>query len=222
MPRVYVRGRWSGAPSRRVGRRRVARVRRGLLSMVNRGRIGPKQPVQYFKRTVYISGWNTAVATGDVYGALQFQLNYITNYTEFTALYDQYKITGVKVTLIPRGNSSDIGTGGTTGQSVGVFSVIDRDDATAPTALTELVQYQNMRMTRSTQQHKRFLRPSPVAPIYAPGGAYMVPKYNPWIDCSTGSSVPHYGIKYCLQQLPNGTQIYDAKFDYYLAFKNVR
>jgi len=42
MPRVYRAGRWSGGPARRVGRRRVAaaRVRRGLLSMLGRGRMG--------------------------------------------------------------------------------------------------------------------------------------------------------------------------------------
>ena len=221
MPRVFRRGKWSGAPVRRVGGRRRPLGRRAV---VGRGRIpGVKQPVQYFKRTDYLSGAITASSLADTFGTYVFSLAQIPDVSDFTNLYDQYQIKMVKWTIIPRGNSMDVQTGLTTGQNMGVFSVLDYDDNTTPTTLDELMQYQNMRMTRSTQQHKRVLRPKLRNAVV--GSAGVIANGNntrhTWIDCNN-TTVPHYGIKYALQQLPNGSQIYDLKVDYYLAFKNVR
>lgn len=227
MPVYSIRRRTGGYRIRRVGGRRVGAARRApvrrLGARVGRSQIGPIQPVQYFKRTDYSSGFVTANSTGDVFATYVFQLGQVPDVGDFTQLYDQYQIKMIKWSLIPRGSSSDVGTGTTTGQLMGVFSCIDYDDNTNPSSIDEIAQYQNMKMTRSNQIHKRLLRPRVrVAGISAAG---TVVNTNPiagvWCDCNN-TTIPHYGIKYALQQLPNGTQTYDLKVDYYLAFKNVR
>jgi len=201
------------APRRKlIRRKRLARPMRSL-----RPRGGIMQPVQYFKRSVYLPGWSST-GTTDVPGAFIFRLNDVPNVAEFTGLYDQYKINLVKWTLIPRGNSSDVTT---QGNSMGVFTALDYDSNVAPTALNDLLQYQNMRMTRSTQQHKRVFRPVARDALIGSAGAIVGGIYKGWIDCNV-DNVPHYAIKYWFQALPSGTQQYDLKIDYYLAFKNVR
>lgn len=214
----------------RIGGRRVARPTRGTVlprrAVMARGRMvkkGIRQPVHYFKRTDYNSGFITATSTGDTFGTQVFSLASVPDVGDFTSLYDQYAIKMVKWTLIPRGNSMDVQTGLATGQSMGVFSSIDYDDNTSPTSIDELCQYQNMKMTKSTQMHKRLLKPRVRNAVIGSAGviANGYTTRTTWVDCNN-TTVPHFGLKFALQQLPNGTQIYDLKIDYYLAFKNVR
>lgn len=215
MPRVLRRGRWSGQGARRKIRvRRPARMVRRLAC----GRIGgPIQPVQFFKRSQYLPGY-FAHSTTDTSGAFIFRLSDVPDVADFTNLYDMYKINLVKWTLIPRGNSSDVTT---QGQSMGVFTALDYDDNATPASLDTIMQYQNMKMTRSTQQHKRILRPLARNNIIGAGGTVNNGPYRGWLDCGS-TTTPHFGIKFWLQALPSGIQQYDIKLDYYLSFKNVR
>lgn len=204
---------------RKVGGRRYGVAK----SMLRRARV--KQPVQFFKRSTYLSGIVSANSTSDVFGTQVFSLSQVPKFSEFTELYDQYKINLVKWYLIPRGNQSDVGTSTTTGQLMGVFSALDYDDNTAPTSIQDIMEYQNSKMTRSYQMHKRVLKPRARVNVVGSGGAgvngQIMGSKNPWIDCNAPTT-PHFGVKYVLQQLPAGTQMYDMKIDFYLAFKNVR
>lgn len=220
MPR-RARGRRARLVPRR--RRRNMRLRRGMIGR----RIA--QPVQYFKRSVYLSGNIVTSVTSDTFTNQFFALSSVPNYTEFTNLYDQYKINAVKVTLIPRGNTAEItaSSGASTvfqGQSVGVFSVIDYDDTAVLANINEACQYQNMKMTRATQQHSRYLKPRfNLLSVTNQGTGATGASQNTrgWLDCDY-INVPHYGVKWALQQNVNYNLTYDVKIDYYLAFKNVR
>lgn len=219
-------------PRRARGRRaRLAPRRRRRNMRLRRGMIGRRiaQPVQYFKRSVYLSGNIVTSVTSDTFTNQFFSLSNVPNYTEFTNLYDQYKINAVKVTLIPRGNTAEItaSSGASTvfqGQSVGVFSVIDYDDTAALANINEACQYQNMKMTRATQQHSRYLKPRfNLLSVTNQGTGATGASQNTrgWLDCDY-INVPHYGVKWALQQNVNYNLTYDVKIDYYLAFKNVR
>lgn len=203
----------AGRPrTRPVQSRAIARVPRPVMSKA----IGSK--IHYFKRTAYYSGFVTGSTVIDTLGSLIFQLQNVPNSGEFTALFDQYKINGVKVVFMPRANSSEVGTNQ---GLIKFFSAIDYDDNTAPTSINDLLQYENMKCTNTSKDHKRYLRPKIAREIY---NSVTTTAYGPtsgWIDC-TNAAVPHYGIKYALQQLPSGAQSMDIKVTYYLAFKNVR
>lgn len=205
------------APKRRLIRRKTMMKRRAIIPR------SPRQPVQYFKRSQYYSGVYANSTTADTFYSIPFSLNALPNYTEFTALYDQYRINGVKVTIIPRGNSAEIGASATTGQAVGVFSVIDYDDGSLLTSIQQACQYPNMKMTRSNQMHMRYLKPrcelAGTITSTPTTGAIMATRG--WIDADA-AGVPHYGLKLIFQQSPNTVQQFDLKLDYYLAFKSVR
>lgn len=181
-----------------------------------------RQPVQYFKRSTYSSGFQMNSTTNDIHGVYYFTLNSVPGVSDFTGLYDQYRIMAVKWSLIPRGNASDITPAGTAAaQSVGVFSCLDYDDSTALTGITQYLQYQNHKMTRSHQVHSRYLKPKINAEILNNTTIANALNTRGWLDVQA-ADIPHYGIKYCLQQAPNSAQQFDLKVDYYLAFKNVR
>lgn len=193
-------------------RRRVARFN------INRSAIGRRiiQPVQYFKRTYAVQGWLFAPAGTDTFGVIQFNLSQLPNHTEFTQLYDQYKIKGVKVKLVPKYNSVDITSPGSTQ----LLTVIDYDDANAPTTINDLLQYQNMKMTTSNRIHGRYLVPRSNTEVSNSGlGVASAPKRQ-WLDCGY-PTVQHHGIKYGVVAPANDTK-FDLYITYYLAFKNVR
>lgn len=210
----------------RFARRMFIKSRRRAVNMSKRG---VRQPIQYFKRSVYLSGNILSSISNDVFQALNFTLSQVPSYTDFTTLYDQYRINGIKWTLIPRGNTAEItaSSGASTvfqGQSTGVFSAIDYDDNTAPTSINQLCEYQNMKMTRATQLHSRYLKPRVnTTGITNIGTGVTGPMMNTrgWLDCDF-INVPHFGLKLALQQAVNYNLTYDVKIDFYLAFKNVR
>lgn len=196
---------------RRGGRQQFFNTKRGL-----------RQPVQYFKRTVYnpqfIQLTPGLVATGAAY---TFNLSAVTNSAEFSSLYDQYQIKGIKIELIPKHTEVIASTTVVQGN---VHSVLDYDDSNTPIGLDTLLQYQNYRSTRMNRVHKRYLKPKVLHEIYRSAvSTGYAPKSNTWLDVAA-DSIPHYGVKFWFDGLPVGaaTLYYDVKTTYYLAFKNVR
>lgn len=211
------------APKRRLIRRK--RLGRRPMRVVR----SVRQPVQYFKRSIYLSGNKLSSTANDVFFAESFTLSQVAGSSDFTSLYDQYRINGVKYMLIPRGNTAEItaASGASAvyqGQSTGVFSIIDYDDNTAPTSISQLMEYQNVKMTRAHQMHSRYIKPrlnlQGITNI-GTGATGQIMNTRGWLDC-TNTNVPHFGLKFALQQSVNYNLTYDVKIDFYLAFKNVR
>lgn len=177
----------------------------------NKMRMGLRQPVQYFKRTVYLPAFIVSSTVTNIPFVNSFSLADVPNATEFTTLYDQYKITGVQFKLYPRFNSVDQNLSG--GR---VWTVLDYDDSNLPGSINELCQYQNVKCTNVSQIHSRFLKPK----FNLTTGSANVPQSKFWIDVAS-TSVPYRGIKGILE--PTSTSVaYDCKLTYYLAMKNVR
>lgn len=203
-------GRWSGL-------RRRQRVRKVMRSGIGKA----IQPVQYFKRTRYYPASLTIASGATSYQGVSFTLGDIPDVTDFTALYDQYKILALKVQWLPRGNSSDVANQGSISR---MFSVIDRDDDATPSSIDQLCQYESLKVTPTTQVHKRYFKPSIRREIATGLGTTGSEVANPqWIDV-TNTNVKHYGLKLAIQgPTPVGLSItYDAMVTFYMAFKNVR
>lgn len=178
---------------------------------VNKMRMGLRQPVQYFKRTVYLPAFIVSSTTVNVPFVNSFALADVPNATEFTTLYDQYKIMGVQFKLYPRFNSVDQNLSG--GR---IWTVLDYDDSNLPATINELCQYQNVKCTNTSQIHSRYLKPK----FNLTTGSANIPQSTHWIDVAT-TSVPYRGIKGILE--PTSASVaYDCKLTYYLAMKNVR
>lgn len=202
---------------RRAQRRRPLRKRQFAPK-----RTGIRQPVHYFKRAQFATSVITVSGGVAYFGASSFELQNVPNASEFTSLYDQYKINGIKWQLLPRGNSADVGTSTTQGNQGRIFSVLDYDDSNAPASFNDMTQYQNVKMTPNTVTHTRYLKPKFLMDVLSGSvGVTANAPRNGWIDC-TNSDVKHRGVKIGIQAPTNATYTYDLMVTYYLAFKNVR
>lgn len=207
-------------PSRRRGR--IPMRKRAKRVMVNRK--SPKKSVYVFKRTYYVPSV-ISVASGGPDGqyGFSYSLNALPNASEFTSLFDQYRIAGVKTRFLPRGNSSEL-TGASGGNISSIASVIDYDDGTAPTGgISQISQYQSFKLTRSDQQHTRYFKPRlNVAAINSvAGGTQNKLNMRGWLDCDV-STTEHYGLKVVVPAPPSGSVVYDVIVTMYVLFRNVR
>lgn len=181
--------------------------------------------VYKFKRTWQASNINSAVTFGN--SAFAFKLSDLPNSTEFTTLFDSYRITGVKMTLIPQFTQSDLVDavpGGTNKSTPNVYTVLDYDDNTALSNAVDYFQYDTFRLHRGARVVKRFCRPKLQASANVGGaGTLALQESNKrWVDCNQ-ASVLYFGIKVGLDSTTVATDVqYRVYFTYYLDFKSVR
>lgn len=154
---------------------------------------------------------------------MTFRLDDVSAFSEFVALYDQYKILNVKVYF---DYSPDVG--GAPGSAAAypkLWVKRDYDDAATPTLLqlaqsnqTKCLRFNDGRTTRMIS-----LRPAVRNEVYRSSTttAYTQ-QHGAWLDM-TYPDVPHHGLKLVAQGLP-GTNLgaFTIRIKYTLLFKNVR
>ena len=94
----------------------------------------------------------------DAFYGFAFQLNRVINYTEFTNLYDMYKINAIKITFMPQ-QTSNVSLSDFNNANAGkrFFSAIDRNDANVPSSTDELREYKSAKATSILRPHKRYI-----------------------------------------------------------------
>lgn len=194
-------------------RRKVRRSRRRM------GR--RRQRVHHFKRTTTAVINVPAVGAVPYSQALHFELDFLQNYNEFAALYDTYRINKVLVKFVPRTTDNALASG----ERGNFYSCIDYNDDSAfvaSSAISTILERDNVRKTRTTQIHSRCFRPAVAAAAYRSGATngYM-PKWKQWIDMSN-PDVQHFGFKYVVDNRDDLVMAYDLYITYYMSFKNVR
>lgn len=183
-------------------------------------------------------------AFGDFYyGTFTFTqlLEEVHNYTEFTNLFDQYKINAFKITLTPMATgvlTSDAVNAGTerTGYvNATLHWVTDYDDVTAPAAssagINTLMQYQNYRTRRlvgAKPINIMVRHPAVLKRVFAGvTDGYQVARRPGWLDVAQTDHV-YYGIKGVVEVGPGGAGTQDIEIPFrvtittYMQFKNVR
>ena len=154
----------------------------------------------YFKRT-FVDSINTDSA-GQAGIGKSFRLDMLPNYTEFTTLFDQYRINGIAIKVVWRSTGISMIETQADPDRPGapiLYDVIDLDDATAPTTRNEVMSYSKHQMTMySTARRSRskFFKPRGLNTIYRTGvsNAYTLANPKAWIDMSY-VDVEHYGYK---------------------------
>lgn len=169
---------------------------------------------------------NAAYTSGGNFGALSFKLSDLPNYSEFTALYDEYRIKAVKIMFVPTMNVATANaTSGTTAGFVPVpalYTWIDNDDNTAPTTITQGQQYQSFKCHGLLDRMRcRSVVPEVSTALYGSGGAFT--SYgqvkNQWID-NNSPSVVHFGLKFGIIN-PANQGNFDVVLTYYLEFRKL-
>lgn len=171
--------------------------------------------VYAFKRTIQ-GGSIVGTAGATSLGAISFNLNALTNPTEFTSLYDSYKISGVKILFMPRITEA---TGVVGSNGFGTFMYVpDYDDATTPVNQLEILERQSAKLRQAANRPwKIYLKPA--AGVNIPTGFAQAPR-SLWIDTSSPAT-PYYGLKYAWNNITTGSTI-DVYYTYYLKFKGVK
>ncbi len=165
----------------------------------------------------------------DQFAAWAFCLADVPNITALSSLFDQYRIDAVQFRLRTRNPAVFVANSASPNYATtSPLLVVDRDDATAPTTLLELQQYDNC-ICISTQDSLDILLDSPsITPSVFSGGAFsgyaVDDSSRYWLDVAN-TSIPHYGIKAGLPALVATTTQkidWDVEAWYKISFRNIR
>lgn len=210
---------------RRMGRRVPRRNRRrGLRKNVKRVHTARNAVGHLFKRTAYQSNQiQLNSGSGTVFGSNTFALANLPGYTDFTELYDQYKINKVKVQFIPKITSAILNG---SAQIPMIHSTIDSNDATPPASIQSMMENEDVKSTRGNAIHTRYFTPKCQTKLYesAVTDGYAVSRKNPFIN-TADPTVPHYALKWAIEGPVSGGEVYwycDVKVTYYFACREVQ
>lgn len=205
----YIKRKSAPRRRRQVRRRKVAR------------RNVTRQKTHFFKRTIYVPNWVNTIPLSDTAFNFNPQLSDVPQHAEFTKLFDRYSIKGASFKLIPRFNVSQAQPAGVTPPPPSQIMTCFDFSGSGPTTIQDILQYENLRTTRGTQVHQRYLKPAVLNMAYETtiSTAY-VPKWGQFID-TVNDAVPHYGL-YGMIPACGMTFQYDLQATYYLAMKNVK
>lgn len=133
------------------------------------------------------------------FGALSFSFSQLPNASSWVALYDRYRFLGVKVTF----QSVGVMTNTTPATySVPEFAtVVDFDDDTPATALSQLQRSATYCGHRTSSSIVRHFLPRATRPVYISGVSTGYQEADPlsWMDLAY-TSIPHYGLKWGMSE----------------------
>lgn len=148
-------------------------------------------------------------------------LTQVTQATDFTNLYDRYKIVGVKATFLYQSSDAAI-TGG--GVLPTIMYCADFDNTT-PLSYPQIraKQYVKERILTANKPFSIFYKPKNLMLVDNLGVATAAAIQNKdWLDCEA-SSINHLGLQFSINNMYATTAVnsqLEIKFTYYLAFKD--
>lgn len=141
-----------------------------------------------FIQTVDLGVVMSTSTTVPTFFAQNFNFGQVAQVGSFAAVFDQYRIDELEVWIIPGLLAT------TTNQRETWYSVVDYDDATAPTQLSTFQQYSNALTTPCSQGHYFKFRPHIASAAYAGTFTGFMNVPSTWVDCAS-TTVQHYGVK---------------------------
>lgn len=219
---------------RRYGRRRPRKgLAYGRFRMRGaRARMGARKTlftgVHRFKEVVQQPSI-FAPASGNQSGVLKFTISELVNWANYKELFDLYKITGVKLKLIPKWNMSSadsVNAGIGAGNLPMLYIAANRDPyVPAPVNIADILNDDTCRIIRVTRPINLYLS-CPKPDITNEGGNIPLQfgvskKFQPWL--TTGGNLQtvnqentsHYGFRWLLA---NGNGLHEADLDVYVTY----
>lgn len=123
-----------------------------------------------------------------------FKLSDLPNYTDFTNLFDQYRITNVAMRFMCAFNEATLSTG-PTATIPNLISVLDHDDATPLTLRSGYLQYGSFKERRLDKELKISVKPRLATAVYNGAFTGYAESDNSWVDCDS-PAVEYYGVKW--------------------------
>jgi hypothetical protein len=147
-------------------------------------------------------------------GALTFAFNSVPGYTNWTALFDRYRINSVTITF--RAVGVQMNTTPVTYSIPEFLTVVDIDDAATPTSMDQLRKYATCCSILANRDIVRSFQPrTGIATYDGLTTAYTLGDPDMWLDLAN-PDIPHYGLKYGIDAAtPTATAaIYDVFIEY--------
>lgn len=150
----------------------------------------------------------SSVTPVEVDGQYAITLDTFPNYTEFTNLYDNYRIRMLKFSFVPRRlpvSTTSVAT------SFGTIGTAYDPDGGSAVPMTELENYESFQIVPMGDAFERVIVPHATNPVYN-GSVFTafarVPN-SAWIDC-VSANVPYYGLDYSISVGTLSINIYDV------------
>jgi len=174
---------------------------------------GPRPGANYTAREM-VFAWNsqsglsgnglTQTGSTEKFASIAFRFDDLQNAASYSALFDQYRIEKVKLTFKSRNASAYVANTASPNAAVpwGVV-VVDRDDATLPTGITQLQQYDNSTAFSGCDSFSVELIPSITPSVFSSavlGGYSLRDSDSTWLDMAN-QDILCYGIKIAISPL---------------------
>jgi len=192
-------------------------------------RLTTRQITQTYSNSTGMSG-NAIIQNGptNVLGGLAFALADLAQVSTFSSLFDQYRIEKIRVHVRARSNAVSVFNTASPNAAVPtMYMAIDRDDASAPAAVSDMMEYDSVFTIQGEEDAIITLVPS-ITPAVFSGGAFSGYSSSPsnahWIDLAN-TTVPHYGLKFGVTALTTSTSsswVWDITTEMVVSFKNSR
>jgi hypothetical protein len=167
---------------------------------------------------MFDQGTITSSLVADSFSQFTVGLSSLPNPTEFTTLFDQYRISRVEYHFWPLQTEA---VNSTTAVTPGIITVVDYDDSGSLATVTAAFQYPNAVWRSAYKPFCVSFKPHiAVAAFSGAFTSYMNTK-DQWIDASS-PAVIHYGLKICMPQSTGIVQSWRVIGKALVELKNVR
>ena len=177
-----------------------------------------------------VSAWSADRITDLQQGGytLWFTLDDVSNFTEFTNLFDQYRITGVELEFLYSGQTtatSAAGLGISMASMPQLLICTDNDDSNAPVGESTIAEHDTAKTIIMDGRVHKYRVPFPKVATAVYNGL-ITTAYGAtggkWLDCSN-TAVPHYGVKFWMKGFPvtnqNGAAAISIRKKYFIECK---
>lgn len=195
------------------GSRKYRKKARTSALTVRRSSI--QNAVHRFKRNLGLStvtGAGAAVLSGK-----SWQFSELPNYTEFTSLFDMYKITHIKVKFMLVTDPG--GVSPATAFVPRFWYAVDHNSDSAPANIDEMRQYGNVVQRQMNPYKPIIVNLKPYVPAETYSSVAGLPRRSPWIN-SANTNPYHYGLKWAIDTLPTNYKV-ETECTVYFSTRNV-
>lgn len=169
-------------------------------------------------RGLFYTGITSPAAVPAYYG-YEFKLSDLPDYTEFTNLFDEYRILRIKLYFIPSIHTQN----NNNSYLVPWFlTAVDKDDASAPASYSAMLQYPGCKISTMQRKHYVSFSPRVATAVYGGPATTSYGSKSMYLDCGS-PGVPHYGLKIGVgNSLTAGIYGYHIFAKYVVSFRGVR
>jgi len=182
--------------------------------MTKNWRKNPYKAVHKFKRTTASFGTITTDSINPVLGAYNFSFNDIPGYTELTSLFDFYKITGIRIRVMPFTQDGSESTASLNNSfNPPFYMCVDTSDGSAPVSVDAVLEYDTLKIGWLWKGLDFYFKPkfSDATAAQRSGWTATTSAANDW-----------YGVKFAVPPTGGSAAKSTVLVTFYVSCKNVK